>query len=168
MPTSGTSRWLRPGPPTASRASRVSEPQRVPGWKSTSEADHDQVLIDFPELVVVGLGSNLDDPAQQIVGAVRYLDAVADVDAFEAVFAPDLGPSDGVSRFTPPLTWVAIEDLVRGARGPAAPPGTPSSTSQATRRGWAGSYRSRSNAPALSTWMAGCTCRASDIGGARP
>ncbi len=40
------------------------------------------------------------------------------------VFAPDLGPSDGVSRFTPPLTWVAIEDLVRGARGPAAAPGT--------------------------------------------
>lgn len=51
----------------------------------------------------------------ELVALVRALDA--------PVFAPDLGPSDGVSRFTPPLTWVAIEDLVRGARGPAAPPG---------------------------------------------
>ncbi len=79
-----------------------------------------------PLLLAVSFAPLLYDPRHvwtPSAASAAYADLTATVAALPGpVFAPDLGPTDGVTRFTPPLTWVAIEDLVRGPRGPAVPP----------------------------------------------
>ncbi|MBK7971876.1 MAG: hypothetical protein IPK07_00705 [Deltaproteobacteria bacterium] len=79
-----------------------------------------------PLVLAASFAALLYDP-RHVWTSMRAEDAYADLTALVAdlpgpVFAPDLGPTDGVTRFQPPLTWVAIEDLVRGPRGPALDP----------------------------------------------
>lgn len=80
-----------------------------------------------PLVLAVSFAPLLYDPRHvwtPSTSAAAYADLTATVAALPGpVFAPDLGPTDGVTRFTPPFTWVAIEDLVRGPRGPAVPRG---------------------------------------------
>lgn len=83
------------------------------GWRGRAE----------PLALAVSFAALLYDPRHVWTSrdaAAAYADLTATVAALPGpVFAPDLGPTDGVNHFDPPLTWVAIEDLVRGPRGPA-------------------------------------------------